>query len=241
MNIKNIMSNNKVPTHVAIIMDGNRRWAKSRNLPTAMGHREGVKRLIELVESAPKLGIQSLTVYAFSTENWGREKKEVDVLMDLLSEYMIKELDRVASNGIKINLLGNIDALPIKVKKGIENALQVTKDNTKFNLNIALSYGGRSEIISAVKNVLNDIENNKINIDDLSEDKFKDYLFTKNLPDPDFLIRTGGETRISNFLLYQMAYTEFYFTDLMWPDFKYEHFLNAIEEFSNRKRRFGKQ
>lgn len=241
MNLKQEILKNEVPSHVAIIMDGNRRWAKKNRLLTSLGHREGVKRLMEVVESSIDLGIKSLTVYAFSTENWGREKMEVDCLMGLLSEFIKKELKRINENNIKLNLLGNIDDLPKKVKDEVNKSLEVTKNNTKFNFNIALSYGGRNEIIKAVKKVVKDVNNNIISIEDINEDSFRSYLYTHELSDPDFLIRTSGEIRLSNFLLYQMAYTEFYFTDVLWPEFKEHKYFEAILEYQNRNRRFGKK
>ena len=241
MNLKEKVMAGKIPNHIAIIMDGNRRWAKNKLMPVLLGHREGVKRIMEIVEVAGDIGVGSLTVYAFSTENWGREKTEVDGLMSLLLEFLRKELDRIMANNIKLNLIGNINDLPSNVKIEVAKALEKTKDNKRFNLNIALSYGGRDEIIKAVRNIAKDVENRIISIDDINEDSFKDYLFTADLPDPDFLIRTSGEIRISNFLLYQLAYTEFYFTDVLWPDFKEEEFLKAILEYQKRDRRFGKK
>ncbi|HBB28726.1 MAG TPA: isoprenyl transferase [Clostridiales bacterium] len=241
MNLRDQVLDGKIPNHVAIIMDGNRRWAKKKNLPVAMGHREGVKRIMEIVETAADVGINNLTVYAFSTENWGREKNEVDCLMSLLIEFLKKELNRIIKNNIKLNLIGRIEDLPNNVREEVKSAIDATKDNKRFNLNIALSYGGRDEIVTAVKNIVKDVENNEINIDNLNEENFKNYLFTKNSTDPDFLIRTSGEVRISNFLLYQLAYTEFYFTDVLWPDFKETELFEAILEYQKRNRRFGKQ
>jgi len=241
MNLRDQVLNGKIPNHVAIIMDGNRRWAKKKNLPVAMGHREGVKRIMEIVETAADVGINNLTVYAFSTENWGREKNEVDCLMSLLIEFLKKELNRIIKNNIRLNLIGRIEDLPNNVREEVKSAIDATKDNKRFNLNIALSYGGRDEIVTAVKNIVKDVENNEINIDNLNEENFKNYLFTKNSMDPDFLIRTSGEVRISNFLLYQLAYTEFYFTDVLWPDFKETELFEAILEYQKRNRRFGKQ
>lgn len=241
MNLRDQVLNGKIPNHVAIIMDGNRRWAKKKNLPVAMGHREGVKRIMEIVETAADVGINNLTVYAFSTENWGREKNEVDCLMSLLIEFLKKELNRIIKNNIRLNLIGRIEDLPNNVREEVKSAIDATKDNKRFNLNIALSYGGRDEIVTAVKNIVKDVENNEINIDNLNEENFKNYLFTKNSTDPDFLIRTSGEVRISNFLLYQLAYTEFYFTDVLWPDFKETELFEAILEYQKRNRRFGKQ
>ncbi len=203
MNLRDQVLDGKVPNHVAIIMDGNRRWAKGKNLPVAMGHREGVKRIMELVEIAADIGINNLTVYAFSTENWGREKTEVDCLMGLLVEFLKKELNRIIKNNIRLNLIGNVDDLPDNVRNEVKNAIEITSNNKRFNLNIALSYGGRNEIIKAVKNIVKDVENNEFNIDELN--------------------------------------TEFYFTEVLWPDFKEKEFLEAILEYQKRNRRFGKQ
>ncbi len=241
MSFKEQILNGKIPSHVAIIMDGNRRWAKKKMLPAIMGHRAGVKKIMEIVEAATDIGIDEMTVYAFSTENWGREKTEVDGLMSLLIEFLRKELDRIHKNGVKINLIGRMEDLPANVLEEVKDAIFKTRNNRKFILNIAMSYGGRNEIITSIKSIVKDVENKKINIDELNEENFKNYLFTKNSRDPDFLIRTSGEIRISNFLLYQLAYAEFYFTDTLWPDFDEEKFFEAILEYQNRNRRFGKQ
>ncbi len=241
MGNKEQVLNGKIPNHVAIIMDGNRRWAKNRMLPAIMGHRAGVKRIMEIVEAATDIGINEMTVYAFSTENWGRDKTEVDGLMSLLVEFLRKELDRIHKNGVKINLIGRIEDLPANVLTEVKDAIIKTSNNRKFILNIAMSYGGRNEIITAIKNIVKDVENNKFNIDELNEENFSNYLFTKGSKDPDLLIRTSGEIRLSNFLLYQLAYAEFYFTDVLWPDFDEEEFFKAILEYQNRNRRFGKQ
>lgn len=241
MDLKEKILNGEVPHHVAIIMDGNRRWAKKKMLPAIMGHRAGVKRIMEIVEAATDIGIDEMTIYAFSTENWGREKAEVDGLMGLLIEFLRKELDRIHKNGIKINLIGKMEDLPANVLEEVKDAIYKTRNNSRFILNIAMSYGGRNEIITSIKSIVKDVENKKINIDELNEESFKNYLFTKNSSDPDFLIRTSGEIRISNFLLYQLAYAEFYFTDILWPDFDEEKFFEAIVEYQNRNRRFGKQ
>lgn len=241
MSLKEQILNGKIPNHVAIIMDGNRRWAKKRMLPAIMGHRAGVKRIMEIVESATDIGINEMTVYAFSTENWGREKTEVDGLMGLLIEFLRKELDRINRNGVKINLIGKMEDLPLNVLEEVKEAIYITRHNKKFILNIAMSYGSRNEIITSIKKIVKDVENNRFNIDELNEENFKNYLFTKDSKDPDFLIRTSGEIRISNFLLYQLAYAEFYFTEVLWPDFGEENFFKAILEYQNRNRRFGKQ
>lgn len=241
MSLKDEVLLNKVPSHVAIIMDGNRRWAKTRNLPIAMGHREGVKRTMDIVEAAINIGVKSLTVYAFSTENWGREKSEVDCLMGLLVEFLRKEINKIHNNNIKLSVFGNLEDLSPTLESEIKNALELTKNNTRFNLNIALSYGGRKEIVHAVKNIVNDVNNNTISIDDINEESFKNYLYTNNFEDPDFMIRTSGEIRLSNFLLYQLAYAEFYFTEVLWPDFNDLEFYKAILEYQKRNRRFGKK
>jgi len=196
-------------------------------------------RVTDLVRNAADMGIKYLSIYAFSTENWRRDKKEVDYLMNLLVEFIVKELDYLHKNDVKITLMGNIEDLPEKTKKEVKRSIELTKNNKKLHLNIALSYGSRSEIINAVKNIINDYENNEINIDEINEENFKNYLFTNGMPDPDLLIRTSGEIRLSNFLLYQLAYTEFYFTEIMWPDFNKEELLKAIECFQNRRRRYG--
>ena len=227
------------PQHLAVIMDGNRRWAKLRNLPAKFGHKEGAQRVTDLVRNCVSLGIKYLSIYAFSTDNWRRDKKEVDYLMNLLGEFIVKELDYLHKNDVKITLMGNIEDLPEKTGREVKRSIELTKDNKTLHLNIALSYGSRAEIINAVKSIINDYENNNINIDEINEEKFKDYLFTEGMPDPDLLIRTSGEIRLSNFLLYQLAYTEFYFTDVLWPDFNKEELIKAIDIFQNRKRRFG--
>lgn len=239
MNLEDTVRAGIIPEHLAVIMDGNRRWAKIRNLPTSKGHKEGAMRVTDLVRNSVDLGIKFLSIYAFSTENWRRDKKEVDYLMNLLVEFVVKELDYLHKNDVKITLMGNIEDLPEKTKNEVKRSIELTKDNTKLHLNIALSYGSRNEIVNAVKKIINENENNKINIDELNEESFKKYLFTYEMPDPDLLIRTSGEIRLSNFLLYQLAYTEFYFTDTMWPDFDKNELLKAIDVFQNRKRRYG--
>ncbi len=239
MNLEEKVLQGYIPQHLAVIMDGNRRWAKERNLPTRDGHREGAQRVTDLVRNSVNLGIQYLSIYAFSTENWRREKKEVDYLMNLLVDFVVKELDYLHKNDIKVTLMGNINDLPERTKREVERSIELTKNNKKLHLNIALSYGSRNEIINAVKNIITDYENKNINIDEINEDSFKNYLYTQTMPDPDLLIRTSGEIRLSNFLLYQLAYTEFYFTDVLWPDFNKEQLLTAIDSFQNRKRRYG--
>ena len=197
-------------------------------------------RVIDLVRACSELNIKYLSVYAFSTENWGREKPEVDYLMNLLIEFVKKELNYLHQNNVKIRLMGNLKDLPEKTRKEVERSIELTKNNDKLTLNIALSYGSRAEITNAVKRVIMDYENKQINIEEINEEVFKKYLYTYDMPDPDLLIRTSGEMRLSNFLLYQLAYTEFYFTDIMWPEFNKEELLKAIYSFQTRKRRYGK-
>ena len=240
MNLEEQVRQGKMPRHIAIIMDGNRRWAKKNLMPSKIGHREGSLRVIDLVKNCSSLGIEYLTVYAFSTENWGRDKQEVDYIMNLLVEFVKKELNYLNENNVKLNLLGNLDDLPEKTRDEVMRSIETTKNNNKLILNIALSYGSRTEITDAVKKIITDCENKKINIDEINEESFKKYLYTYDIPDPDLLIRTSGEMRVSNFLLYQLAYTEFYFTDVLWPEFNKDELLKAIYSFQSRKRRYGK-
>ncbi|MGF7057132.1 isoprenyl transferase [Brassicibacter mesophilus] len=230
---------NNLPKHVAIIMDGNGRWAKRRFLPRTAGHREGVERVKEIVEASGDLGIKHLTLYAFSTENWSRPRDEVDTLMKLLVEYLKKELDILHRNNVKISVLGDLNKLPQLPRKEVHRAIEKTKNNNRLILNIALNYGGRDEIVNATKKIANDVALNNIEIENIDEELFEKYLYTDNQPDPDLLIRASGEQRISNFLLYQIAYTEFVFTETLWPEFNKEHLYNAIIEYQRRKRRFG--
>ncbi|SDY84245.1 undecaprenyl diphosphate synthase [Proteiniborus ethanoligenes] len=245
MNSKNINSlydsidKDRLPKHVAIIMDGNGRWAKNRFLPRTAGHREGVERVKEIVEVSGNLGIEFLTLFAFSTENWTRPKEEINVLMKLLVEYLRKELNTLHDNNVKINILGNLEKLPQLPREEVYYAINKTRNNNKMVLNIALNYGGRSEIIKAIQSLIKDVQDAHVAIEDIDENIFSNYLFTSNQPDPDLLIRPSGEKRISNFLLYQIAYTEFVFTDVYWPEFTKEEFYKSIIEFQSRKRRFG--
>ncbi|RKD34469.1 isoprenyl transferase [Thermohalobacter berrensis] len=236
--IKEIDKTN-LPNHIAIIMDGNGRWAKKRFLPRTAGHREGVKRVREIVKACGDLGIKYLTLYAFSTENWKRPKDEIDSLMKLLVEYLKKELNTLHKNNVKINILGDLEKLPSLPKQEVFNAIEKTRNNNKLILNIALNYGGRDEIIRAIKLLAKNVKDNKIQLEDINEELFKEFLYTGSQPDPDLLIRTSGELRISNFLIYQIAYTEFYFTDIYWPQFTKEHLFKAILDYQNRNRRFG--
>lgn len=228
-----------LPYHVAIIMDGNGRWAQKRNMPRAMGHRQGVESLREIVEACLELGIKILTVYAFSTENWKRPKEEVDILMNLLVEYLQKEISSLHQQGVRINPIGEISRLPLPAIRELEKAQAKTKHNDRLILNVALNYGGRAEIVQAVKEIAGLIKEGKIQPDEITEEIISNHLATRAMPDPDLLIRPSGEYRISNFLLWQIAYTEFWITDTLWPDFRKEHLLEAIRAYQKRERRFG--
>lgn len=237
--LKDKINLSNLPKHIAIIMDGNGRWAKKRFSPRNFGHQEGVKRVIEVVSCANNLGIEYLSLYAFSTENWKRPKDEIQGLMKLLVFYIKNELDKLHKNKVKLNIMGDIEKLPEFARVEVLNALKKTELNTGMNLNIALNYGGRDEIIKGVKEVLKEFELGNIKIDNLDTDSFKKYLYTKSQPDPDLLIRPSGELRLSNFMLYQIAYTEFYFSDILWPDFREENLFEAIIDYQKRNRRFG--
>ncbi len=226
--------------HVAIIMDGNRRWAKKHKLPSTSGHNAGVKAFKNIVKLSAKWGIKYLTVYAFSTENWQRKKEEVDYLMLLLGETIKKELKSLHKNNIKLTIIGNLDALNPKLKKMLLDSMETTQNNTGLNLQVGINYGSRDEITAAVKHIAKDIQNNKINVDDIDSALISDYLYTSNVPDPDLLIRTGGEYRLSNYLLWQAAYSEIYVTKVYWPDFSDKEYEKAISEFAGRSRRFGR-
>jgi undecaprenyl diphosphate synthase len=220
-------------------MDGNGRWAKRRGLPRVFGHKEGVKAVKRIVKHAANIGIKYLSLYAFSTENWQRPKDEVSTLMKLLDEYLRKELATMLENEISLKISGRIEMLPKNTQKILNDAIQKTKDNKKMVLNLCLSYGGRAEIIDAAKMLAYDFKNGKVSLDDI-ESKFFDYLYNPEIPDVDLLIRTSGELRISNFLLYRLAYSELYFTQTLWPGFYEDEFDLAIDEYMTRKRRFGK-
>ncbi|HOZ29840.1 MAG TPA: isoprenyl transferase [Bacteroidales bacterium] len=230
----------KIPAHVAIIMDGNGRWAKSQGKMRLSGHQEGAKSVKRAIEVCGELGIKYLTVYAFSTENWNRPHSEVSGLMSLLSNSIDKEFDEINKNKIRIRVIGQIDKLPENVQKKLNQAIEKTKDNDSLNFVIALSYSGRWDIINAVKKMIRDCDDKKISRDLIDEETFSTYLSTNGIPDPELLIRTSGEERISNFLLYQLAYSELYFTTTLWPDFSKEDFYKAIVDYQNRERRFGK-
>lgn len=230
---------NKLPNHIAIIMDGNGRWAKRRFLPRNAGHKEGMERVIEIVESCQQIGIKHLTLFAFSTENWKRPENEINGLMKILVFYIRRELDKLHKNNVKLNILGDISELNKYPREEVIRAIEKTKNNDGMILNIALNYGGRDEIIYGVKNILKDFKMGKIDIEEVNSKCFANYLYTEGQPDPDLLIRPSGELRISNFLLYQIAYTEFWFSDVLWPDFKENELYKAIIDYQSRDRRFG--
>ncbi|MFP5109809.1 isoprenyl transferase [Neobacillus sp. C211] len=228
-----------VPEHVAIIMDGNGRWAKKRALPRIAGHHEGMKVVRKTTKLANELGIKTLTLYAFSTENWKRPKNEVEYIMSLPDEFLGTFLPDLIEENVQVKMMGYKNQLPVHTLRAIEKAIEETKNNDGLVLNFALNYGSRAEILDAVKQVLNDSKSGKLNETELDEKVFSSYLMTANFTDPDLLIRTSGEIRLSNFMLWQLAYSEFWFTDVLWPDFNEEHLLEAIETFQNRQRRFG--
>ncbi len=232
----------RLPNHVAIIMDGNRRWARKLEKPPWYGHLFGSQKLEEILEWCRELGIRTLTVYAFSTENFRRTPEEVNALMNLF-EQKFKELiedERVHKYGIRVNVLGRKELLPENVRKAAEEAERATRKYTNYTLNIALAYGGRSEIADAVKDIVRDVQEGRISVEDIDEELIKRYLYYPNMPDPDIVIRTGGEERISNFLLYQIAYSELFFVDVYFPEFRKIDFLRIIREYQKRQRRFGR-
>ena len=230
---------NIYPEHIAIIMDGNRRWARKNNLEIKEGHKKGAETLEKIAKYCNNIGIKYLTVYAFSTENWKRSEEEVGALMILLQNYLNDFSKRADTENIKIKVLGDISVLSKGMQKSINKAIERTKDNTGLTLNIAFNYGGRAEITYALKQIAEEIKNNNIKIEDINEELISKYLYTKGQPDPDLLIRTSGELRTSNFLPWQIAYTEFYFDDKYWPDFLEEDLLKAIESYKVRNRKFG--
>lgn len=238
-NLLSQISLEKLPEHIGIILDGNGRWAKKRFMPRVMGHREGMKRVVDIVEKASDLGIKYLSLYAFSTENWKRPEEEVNSLMDILVYYVKIQLDKLDKNNVKVIALGDIDKLYPRAYKSILKAIKKTENNTGMILNIGLNYGGRDEIVYGVKGVIESIKNDELDIDDLDADIFNNYLYTKGQPDLDLLIRPGGEKRVSNFMLYQLAYAEFYYTDCLWPDFDENELYKAVIDYQNRNRRFG--
>nr|WP_231702652.1 isoprenyl transferase [Desulfocucumis palustris] len=229
----------RLPRHVAIIMDGNGRWALRRGMPRAYGHRAGVESLREVVRVSAELGLQVLTVYAFSTENWKRPQEEVDILMDLLVEYLHKEIDELCGNNIRVRAIGKIGDLPRSAREALDIAARKSDNNTGLTLNIALNYGGRTELVEAVKSIGFSVAGGVLDPENINEKVISDNLYTAGQPDPDILIRPAGDYRVSNFLLWQLAYTEFWLTTVMWPDFRRVHMLQAMVDFQKRDRRFG--
>ncbi|QGT99200.1 Undecaprenyl diphosphate synthase [Candidatus Syntrophocurvum alkaliphilum] len=239
INYRTKLNSETLPKHIAIIMDGNGRWAKKRLLPRTAGHRAGMKSLRKVVETCTELKIQVLTVYAFSTENWKRPEGEVSYLMELLVEYLNKEIKELHDNNVKIQIIGDIQVLNNSCKQEINRAILMTENNTGLIFNIALNYGSRTEIIYAIKQVAEQIQANLITIDDINEQMLSNTLYTSNIPDPDLLIRTAGEMRLSNFLLWQIAYSELWITEKLWPDFGEKDLIKAIVDYQKRDRRFG--
>ena len=240
MDLLNKIDTANLPKHLSIIMDGNGRWAKQKGLLRAMGHENGTKSVKATIEACARLGIEFLTLYAFSTENWNRPKLEVETLMKLLVNSLKKELQTLKDNNIKLNAIGNLEKLPKSAQKELLDVIEATKDNSRMTLTLALSYGSREEIVNAVRNISHKVKNNIISIDTIDDSIINEHLYTQNLPDVDLLIRTSGEHRISNFLLWQIAFAELYFTDVLWPDFKEHHLYEAILSYQKRERRFGK-
>lgn len=240
MSLLETINKDNLPKHLAIIMDGNGRWAKKQGLLRALGHEKGTKSVRVTVETCAKLGIENLTLYAFSTENWNRPKLEVDTLMKLLVNSLKNELETLTKNNIRLNCIGTIELLPSTIKKELLSVIEKTKNNSRMTLTLALSYGSREELLNAVKIISDKVKNNIISIGSIDESIINEHLYTRNLPDVDLVIRTSGEHRISNFLLWQIAYAEFYFTDVLWPDFKEEDLYAAIISYQKRERRFGK-
>lgn len=240
MDLINSIDKNNLPKHLAIIMDGNGRWAKQKGFMRAFGHENGTKSVRVTVETCAKLGIENLTLYAFSTENWNRPKLEVETLMKLLVSSLKNELKTLQDNNIRLNSIGNIEKLPKSIYKELNEVINLTKNNTRMTLTLALSYGSREELLNVVKNISDKVKNNIISIDSIDDSIINEHLYTQNLPDVDLLIRTSGEHRISNFLLWQIAYAELYFTNVLWPDFKDQDLYEAIISYQKRERRFGK-
>ncbi len=230
----------RLPKHIAVIMDGNGRWAKQKGKARVFGHRNGVKSVREVTEAAAELGVKYLTLYAFSTENWGRPKLEVTALMHLLVETMNKEISTLMDNQIRLQAIGQIDQLPKATYKALLKGMEKTKDNTRMTLVLALNYSGRSDLTQACQQIAKEVSNGQLKIEDIDQNKLSTTLSTSSIPDPEFLIRTSGESRISNFLLWELAYAELYFSPVFWPDFRKSNFYQAIVDFQQRERRFGK-
>lgn len=237
---KSRVDNNNIPEHVAIIMDGNGRWAERHGKARVSGHEKGVESVRAVVEGAGEIGVKHLTLYAFSTENWDRPKEEVEALMGLLVQAIEMETESLMKNNVRLSVIGDMKAMPGVVRKKLNGCIAELNENTGLNLNLALSYSGRWDIIDAVKKIASDIDKREIEPEEINNKLFSSYLSTTNLPDPELLIRTSGEFRVSNFLLWQVAYSEMYFTNKLWPDFRKEDFFEAIVDYQNRERRFGK-
>lgn len=240
MSVKDQIDLEKLPKHIAIIMDGNGRWAKEKGKNRIFGHTNGVQSVRDVSEACAEIGVKCLTLYAFSTENWNRPKLEVVALMELLVMTIRKETKTLMENKIRLKAIGNLDSLPKRCYDELMESIEITKNNERMDLVLALSYSGRDEIIQSTKKIVAQIQSGEIQAADINEDLFSKNLFTSQLPDPELLIRTSGEHRVSNFLLWQIAYTEFYFTDVYWPEFRKEHLYQAIINYQNRERRFGK-
>ncbi|MFD1062291.1 isoprenyl transferase [Winogradskyella litorisediminis] len=240
MKLKDQIDSTNLPHHIAIIMDGNGRWAKKQGLMRVLGHESGTKSVRETVEACAELGVKHLTLYAFSTENWKRPKLEVQTLMKLLVKSLKKEIKTLQDNGIRLTAIGSLKDLPEKAFKELQYVIEETKNNDRMTLTLALSYGSREELVNVVKELAFKVKNNIISAESIDESIINKHLYTQDLPDVDLLIRTSGEQRISNFLLWQIAYAELYFTDVLWPDFKKEHLIKAIQNYQKRERRFGK-
>ncbi|MDA9715203.1 isoprenyl transferase [Bacteroidota bacterium] len=234
------LDKNNIPKHVAIIMDGNGRWAKQKGEMRIFGHTNGVESVRESLTAAAEIGVKYLTLYAFSTENWNRPKEEVAALMDLLVKAIYDEVEELNEKGVRLETIGNTSILPVSCREALNEAKERTKNNDKITLILALSYSSRWEIAQAVKTMAEESISGKLNVETINEDLISSYLSTSNFPDPELLIRTSGENRVSNFLMWQLAYTELYFTETLWPDFKKEHFFKAIKDYQDRERRFGK-
>ncbi|MFC1755139.1 isoprenyl transferase [Thermoproteota archaeon] len=233
------LQKDNIPAHVAIIMDGNGRWAKRRHLPRTAGHSRGVRVVEQIIEVASEVGVKVLTLYAFSTENWNRPTKEVSMLLNTLHSFLKHKFKKLMRNNIKLRFMGDINKFPDKIKKLLLSTQEDTKHNSRLTLNLALNYGGRYEILEATKKVAHEVVLERLSINNIDEDTFSKFLYTKDLPDPDLLIRTSGEMRISNFMLWQLSYAEFYFCNKFWPDFSKSDFKHAIAEYQKRERRFG--
>ncbi len=240
MNFKEKINPNNLPQHIAIIMDGNGRWAKKKGLMRAMGHEKGTKAVREVVEGASEIGVKNLTLYAFSTENWNRPKLEVDTLMKLLVSSLKKEIKTLEENNIKLNAIGCLDNLPTKARAELKEVIEKTGNNNRMTLTLALSYGSREEITHVIKEISEKVKNGEISVKAIDESVINKHLYTRNLPNVDLLIRTSGEQRISNFLLWQIAYAELYFSEILWPDYRKDDLYEAIFNYQNRERRFGK-